>query len=103
MPGLLDRGEVDRGSFVSERGTKDDGVTEGGRARAGLRPQTGGLALELSGLVAEGLGRVRVPHRVGAAGPPRVLGLGELEDVRDALATRVADARRALAERAALE
>ncbi|HEX4752026.1 MAG TPA: hypothetical protein VH268_03940 [Solirubrobacterales bacterium] len=86
MPGLLDRVVVDEG-----------------RARAELRRQIGKLERELGGLVAEGLGRVAVPHRVGAVGPPRVLGLGELEEVRDALAGRVADARSALAARAAVE
>ncbi|HEX3736456.1 MAG TPA: hypothetical protein VHV53_02850 [Solirubrobacterales bacterium] len=72
-------------------------------ARAELRRQVGKLELELAGLVAEGLGRVVVPHRVGAAGPPRVLDLGELEELRDALAVRAAEARAALAERAAVE
>jgi hypothetical protein len=86
MPGLLDRVVVDEG-----------------RARAELRRQIGKLERELGGLVAEGLGRVAVPHRVAAVGPPRVLGLGELEEVRDALAGRVADARSALAARAAVE
>ena len=57
-------------------------------ARAELRRQIGKLERELAGLVAEGLGRVVVPHRVAAAGPPRVLDLGELEEVRDALADR---------------
>jgi hypothetical protein len=86
MPSLLDRVVVDEG-----------------RARAELRRQIGKLERELGGLVADGFGRVAVPHRVGAAGPPRVLGLGELEEVRDALAGRVADARAALAARAAIE
>jgi len=50
------------------------------------------------------MGRVEVPYRVAApAGPPRVLGLAELERTRDELAARVAEARRALAERAAAE
>jgi len=70
-------------------------------ARAELRRQVGVLERELSGLLAEGFGRIVVEHRVAApAGEPRVLELGELECLRDALAQRVAGARAALRERA---
>lgn len=70
-------------------------------ARAQLRAQISRLDRELSGLVAEGFGRIVVEHRVAvSAGQPRVLGLGELERVRDALAQRIAVARAALRERA---
>ncbi|HTR76277.1 MAG TPA: hypothetical protein VMH33_13565 [Solirubrobacterales bacterium] len=86
MRGVLERLEVDEAA-----------------ARAELRRQVGRLELELTGLVAKGLGRIDVPHRVAAAGPPRVLDLGGLEEVRDALASRVGEARAALAERAAVE
>jgi hypothetical protein len=101
MPDLLDR-EARRPTLVARGATGVQGVDER-RARAELRRQVGKLELELAGLVVDGLGRVDVPHRVGAAGPPRMLGLGELEELRDALAVRVADARRALADRAAIE
>src|ERR1700753_3977256 len=83
---------------VLERVTVDEGL-----ARAELRRQIGKLELELAGLVGEGLGRLVVPHRVEAVGPPRVLDLGELEELRDALAGRVADAHRALVERDGVE
>jgi hypothetical protein len=86
MRAVLDRVQVDEGP-----------------ARAELRRQIAKLELELGGLVAEGMGRVAVPHRVGAAGPARVLDLGELEEVRDALATRLTEAHRALADRAFVE
>jgi hypothetical protein len=107
MPRVLDR-EADRqqanlSTLVAHRATKDNRLGDEKLARAELRRQIGKLERELAGLVAEGLGRVVVPHRVEAAGPPRVLGLGELEEVRDALATRLSDAHRALAERAAFE
>lgn len=70
-------------------------------ARAQLRRQIGTLERELSGLVAEGFGRVVVEHRVAApVAEQRVLDLGELERVRDALAQRIAAARAALRERA---
>ena len=63
-------------------------------ARAELRRQVGHLERELAGLFAEAFGRVEIDHRVGAvAAEPRVLGLGELERVRDELAERVAEAR----------
>ncbi|MBS1677418.1 MAG: hypothetical protein JST08_08535 [Actinobacteria bacterium] len=85
------------------RGVLERVAVDEGPARAELRRQIGRLELELAGLVAAGLGRVQVPHRVAAAGPPRVLDLGELEELRDALAGRIGDARRTLAERDAVE
>lgn len=112
----------ERGALASERGALagERGALASGRAservvlanwpageraaRAQLRRQIGRLERELAGLVAEGFGRVEVPYRVPApAGPPRMLGLGELERTRDELAARVAEARGALAERAAAE
>lgn len=70
-------------------------------ARAQLRSQIGALERELAGLLAEGFGRVTVDHQVAAlAAEPRVLGLGDLERTRDALAARVGAARAALRERA---
>ncbi|HEX7059459.1 MAG TPA: hypothetical protein VF176_06365 [Solirubrobacterales bacterium] len=74
------------------------------RARAELRRQIGRLERELAGLFAEGFRRVQIDAQVPAsAGLPRVVGLGELERVRDALADRIAVARRDLAARAELE
>jgi hypothetical protein len=70
-------------------------------ARAQLRAQIARLDRELSGLVAEGFGRIVFNHGVSApAGQPRVLDLGELERTRDALAARISTARTALRERA---
>lgn len=68
-------------------------------ARAELRRQVGRLEHELARLVAEAF-----PLRLEADIParrrqPRVLNLGELEAVRDALAMRIASARQALEER----
>jgi hypothetical protein len=68
-------------------------------ARAELRRQVGRLERQLASLLAEGFGRVEVGHRVAAiAATPRVLDLGELERLRDALADRVAEARLTLRE-----
>jgi hypothetical protein len=73
-------------------------------ARLELRRQIGRLERELSGLVAEGFGRVAIDGAVAArASEPRVLDLGELESVRDELAVRIGDARRTLAARGELE
>ena len=70
-------------------------------ARAELRRQIGRLEWQLATLVAEAFPRLEVDTGVPApCSAPRALGLGELEALRDALAIRVADARRALRERA---
>jgi len=53
---------------------------------------------------AEGFGRVTVEHSVAAiAAEPRVLDLGELERLRDGLATRIGEARQTLREQALVE
>lgn len=74
------------------------------RARLELRRQIGRLEAELAAVFGEAFGHTTVPHRVEAvAAAPRLLDLGELEAVRDRLATRIGEASDALAERAALE
>ncbi len=73
-------------------------------ARADLRRQIGRLERELAGLFTAAFGHVEVDCRVPApAAGPRLLDLGELEEVRDALASRIAEARHALAARAEVE
>jgi hypothetical protein len=75
-----------------------------GLARAELRRQIGRLERELDSLFADAFGHVEVDCRVAApAAGPRLLDLGELEAVRDALATRAAEARRDLAARTEVE
>ena len=94
MPDLLERE-----SLNGLRGDIDERL-----ARVELRRQVGYLERELAGLFSEAFGRVEIPHRVDAiSGEPRVLGLGELERLRDELAERVADAQRALRERTRVE
>jgi hypothetical protein len=73
------------------------------RARADLRAQIGRLEAELGELFASAFPRRGIDWRVGAVGGPRVLGTGELERVRDALAVRLRDARAELARRADVE
>jgi hypothetical protein len=73
-------------------------------ARAELRRQIGRLERELAGLFADAFRRVQIDGQIGGiAAEPRVLGLGELERVRDELATRIGEARLVLDERAELE
>ncbi|HWW67643.1 MAG TPA: hypothetical protein VNY83_06630 [Solirubrobacterales bacterium] len=73
-------------------------------ARAELRRQIGRLERELAGLFGEAFGRVEIGCEIdGLSAEPRVLGLGELERVRDDLATRIGEARLALDERALVE
>jgi hypothetical protein len=94
MPALLKREElVGFGIGIDER-----------KARLELRRQISCLEAELAGLFGEAFGHTEIPHQVGGIGAaPRVLDLGELETVRDRLAERIAEARKTLAERAALE
>lgn len=73
-------------------------------AREALRTQVSRLERELSGLVAHTFPHIS-PHDQGgeALGGPRLLGLAELERLRDRLALRVGEVRGQVAERAALE
>ena len=92
MPELLDR---------------HDAVRIGGDerlARVELRRQIGRLEAQLGTVFAEAFPRVEVDAGIAPiSGEPRVLGLGELEAIRDSLADRVAEARIQLRERAELE
>jgi hypothetical protein len=94
MPALLKRQELaEFGIGIDER-----------RARIELRRQIGRLEAELASLFGEAFGHTQVPHRIEAvAAAPRLLDLGELEALRDELADRVAEARRALVEREQVE
>lgn len=69
-------------------------------ARVELRRQIARMERELGELFADTFPRRGIDWSVGAAGGPRVLGLGELERIRDDLAERVADAKVEIAERA---
>jgi hypothetical protein len=72
-------------------------------ARAELRRQIGRLEGQLAALFADAFPRVEIDAGISAVGGPRVLGLGELEAIRDSLADRIAEARVKLRERAELE
>jgi uncharacterized small protein (DUF1192 family) len=69
-------------------------------ARRTLRDQIARLEAQLADCVATALpARAAVAFAVAGAHGPRVLGIAELERVRDDLADRLAGARRALTER----
>lgn len=94
MPDLLDRTSI---SALQVGG--DERL-----ARAELRRQIGRLESQLAGLLGEAFQRVQIDTAVPAASQePRVLSLGELEEVRDSLAARIGEARGLLEEREEVE
>jgi hypothetical protein len=99
-PAATDRGEQSR--LPAAPSWVRTGYDEAA-ARRSLRAQIAKLERELGALFASAYPRRGVEWRVGSAGGPRVLGVGELEEVRDALAARLEDARRTLRDRAYVE
>ena len=73
------------------------------RARQDLRDQIATLEHQLAELFATAFPRRGIGFRVAAAGGPRVLGIRDLEQVRDALASRLHEARSELSDRAYVE
>jgi hypothetical protein len=69
------------------------------RAREDLRRQIAELELRLAETFATAFPRAGISFSVPAAGGPRMLGIAELERVRDALAARQREAQRELGER----
>jgi hypothetical protein len=72
-------------------------------ARQDLRRQIGELERELGELFSTAFPRKGIEFGVAAAGGPRMLGVAELEAVRDALAARLQEARRDLSGRVDVE
>lgn len=73
-------------------------------ARAELRRQVARLERRLAELFASAFGHGTIEWSVPAPpGGPRILGVGELEQVRDEMAVRIADVRVLLDEQAAVE
>ena len=72
-------------------------------ARDDLRRQIGELERQLGELFSSAFPRNGIEFGVPAAGGPRVLGVADLEAVRDALATRLQKARAELSRRVDLE
>jgi hypothetical protein len=72
-------------------------------ARRSLLKQIAKLERDLAALFVSAYPRRGLEWRVGSPGGPRVLGVGELEEVRDELAARLEDTRRSLSERGYVE
>jgi hypothetical protein len=72
-------------------------------ARAELRRQIARLDLELTELFTSAFPKGGVTCEVAAAGGPRLLGIGELEAVRDRLLSRIAEVRGILSDRGYVE
>ena len=72
-------------------------------ARVELRRQIARLERELGELFTSAFPRKQIEWDVTPAGGPRLLGIAELEQVRDRLAARVADVRSVLSDRAYVE
>jgi len=72
-------------------------------ARAELRRQIGRLEAELGELFTSAFPRAGITYDVVPAGGPRLLGIGELEQVRDRLLARIADVRGILSDRGYVE
>ena len=116
MPELVDGQITDRGALLD--GSNMDRVLSVGAprersrvrtgydelaARRSLREQIAKLERELAALFATSYPRRGLEWRVRSPGGPRLLGVGELEELRDELATRLENARGALRERASVE
>jgi hypothetical protein len=79
-----------------------DALTER-RVRDDLRRQVALLERQLGELFASAFPRTGIEWGVPAVGGPRVLGIGELERVRDALAIRLREAQAELGRRGEIE
>jgi hypothetical protein len=78
-------------------------VVEEAPARRALRAQIARLERELARLTVEAKPRDGIAWSIGGEGGPRLLGIGELERMRDDLAERLHEVRETLAARAARE
>jgi hypothetical protein len=78
-------------------------VADEAGARAELRRQIARLERELGEIFASAFPRKGLDWGVAPAGGPRILGVAELERVRDELAERIAEVRGVLADRGYVE
>ena len=79
--------------------TRDDGR----RIRADLRRQIASLEQQLAELFSTAFPRRGISYAVAAAGGPRILGVAELERVRDGLAVKLREAQTELSRRTYVE
>jgi hypothetical protein len=110
MPGLLrddstEQSLFDQGSSRMPMGVSAPLRTEvdEAAARRSLRDQIAKLERELAALFASAYPRKGLEWQVAARGGPRLLGVRDLEALRDDLAVRIGDSRRELRDRAYVE
>jgi hypothetical protein len=88
---------------IAERPIEVGSAVDEAAARRTLRAQIARLERELAAVACESSPRDGIRWSIGGYGGPRLLGLGELERIRDDLADRLHEAREALAARRARE
>ena len=105
MPDLIERANIASGAPSSVEVERLESLLEGDErlARVELRRQIARLEHELGELFASAFPRKGIEYTVGAAGGPRLLGIGELERVRDELAEKIAEVRGILSDRSYVE
>jgi hypothetical protein len=94
---------IDERAFDLFPGIGTSPETDERAARRSLREQIARLERELGRAFISAFPRTGVDVRVSATGGPRMLGLGDLECLRDDLAERLHEARRALEKRGVTE
>ena len=105
MPDLLEPIAVPAGRAPAPPAERLEGLLEGDErlARVELRRQIARLEAELGDLFVSAFPRKGLEYSVGPAGGPRVLGVGELERIRDELAEKISEVRGVLSDRAYVE
>jgi hypothetical protein len=89
--------------LIAERSTEAASAVDEAAARRTLRAQITRLERGLAAVACEASPRDGIAWSIGGHGGPRLLGLGELERIRDDLAERLHEARETLAARRARE
>ena len=100
VPELLEAGQRDwigRGDAAAPAAAPP--LADPRLARRELKRQIAKLERELADVFVTAFPRRGIDWKVGAAGGPRLLGLAELERIRDGLAVRLAEAREELGRR----
>jgi hypothetical protein len=105
MPDLLEPRIVPAGRDPVPSAERLESLLHGDErlARAELRRQIARLEAELGELFVSAFPRKGIEYTVAPGGGPRVLGVGELERVRDELAEKIAEVRGILSDRAYVE
>ncbi len=103
MPELLESGQEETQAGRWAAIVREPREVERGAARRELRRQIARLERELGETFVTAFPRKGIGFRVAGAGGPRVLGIAELEQVRDELAAKLAQARSELGRRVDVE